>query len=98
MRYSRNSQNYSDLRAWLKSHRLVAGLTIRTLAEKLGVGHSIIGKIEDGSRKLEVFEFARYCQALGLDPHVGLDIIMAGLDDTGSVRSGDGVDATSGHD
>lgn len=79
MRYSRNSQNYSDLRAWLKMHRLSAGLTIRTLADKLKVNHSIIGKIEDGSRKLEVFEFARYCQALGVDPHAGLDIILAGL-------------------
>lgn len=80
MRYSRNSQNYSDLRAWLKTHRLAAGLTIRTLADRLGVNHSIIGKIEDGSRKLEVFEFARYCEALGVDPHAGLNVILAGLE------------------
>lgn len=79
MRYSRNSQNYADLRTWLKTHRLAAGLTIRTLADRLGVDHSIIGKIEDGSRKLEVFEFARYCEALGVDPHAGLNVIVTGL-------------------
>lgn len=82
MRYSRNSQNYADLRAWLKKHRLEAGLTIRELADQLGVGHSIIGKIEDGTRKLELFEFVRYCQALELDPHAGLEMIVAGMEQT----------------
>jgi transcriptional regulator with XRE-family HTH domain len=80
MRYSRNSKNYAVLRAWLKSQRLEAGLTIRTLAEKLGVSHSIVGKIEDGSRKLEVFEFIEYCQALGIDPHAGVDVILKSLE------------------
>lgn len=79
MRYSRNSQNYSELRAWLKMQRLEKGLTIRALAEKLGVSHSIIGKIEDGSRKLEVFEFASYCLAIGADPHIGIEVILRGI-------------------
>ncbi len=79
MRYSRNSNNYAALRAWLKEQRLDSGYTIRTLAEKLGVPHSIVGKIEDGSRKLEVFEFIEYCQALGVDPHAGLDILLKSM-------------------
>lgn len=87
MRYSRNSQNYSELRAWLKTQRLSRGFTIRSLADRLGVSHSIVGKIEDGSRKLEVFEFARYCQALEVDPHAGLDVILADLDVRGLSRT-----------
>ena len=79
MRYSRNSNNYAALRAWLKEQRLDAGYTIRTLAERLSVSHSIVGKIEDGSRKLEVFEFIEYCQALDVDPHVGLDILIKSM-------------------
>lgn len=79
MRYSRNSKSYSVLRAWLKSQRLEAGLTIRTLAERLDVPYSIIGRIEDGSRKLELFEFIEYCKAVGTDPRAGLDAILGDL-------------------
>jgi predicted transcriptional regulator len=79
MRHSRNSKNYSVLRAWLKSRRLETGLTIRMLAEKLDVPYSIIGRIEDGSRKLELFEFIEYCNAIGQDPRAGLDAILKDL-------------------
>lgn len=79
MRYSRNSKSYSMLRAWLKSQRLEAGLTLRTLTEKLDVPYSIIERIEDGSRKLELFEFIEYCNAVGTDPRVGLDAILNDL-------------------
>lgn len=80
MRHSRNSKNYAALRAWLKSQRLEAGLTIRVLAEKLEVPHSIVGKIEDGSRKMELFEFIEYCHAVGADPHEGIDTLLKNLD------------------
>jgi len=76
MRHSRNSRNYAVLRAWLTSQRLEAGLTIRALAEKLEVPHSIIGKIEDGSRKMELVEFIEYCHAVGVDPCDGLDELL----------------------
>lgn len=79
MRYSRNSKNYSFLRAWLKSQRLEAGFTIRALSEKLNVPYSIIGRIEDGSRKLELFEFIEYCNAVGVDPRVGFNAILVDL-------------------
>lgn len=79
MRHSRNSENYAVLRAWLTSRRLEAGLTIRALAEKLNVPHSVVGKIEDGSRKIELFEFISYCHALGVDPVVGFDSLLEEL-------------------
>lgn len=80
MRYSRNSKSYSVLRVWLKSRRLEAGLTIRTLAERLEVPYSIVGRIEDGGRKLEFFEFIEYCNALGVNPRDGFDAVLNDLD------------------
>lgn len=79
MRYSRNSIHYERLRAWLVQHRHANGLSIRALAEKLGIHHSIVGKIEDGSRKLDLLEFIEYCDALNVDPHYGIDEILNSL-------------------
>ncbi|WP_444997918.1 helix-turn-helix domain-containing protein [Aliikangiella sp. IMCC44359] len=79
MRYSRNSTHYAALRKWLISCRKEAGLSIRDLAEKLEISHSIVGKIEDGTRKIEIFEFVDYCSALDVDPHKGLEVVMNSL-------------------
>jgi len=54
---------YNTLRKWLKNARKSSGLTIRELAAQLGVHHSIVGKVESGDRKLELFEFINYCNA-----------------------------------
>ncbi len=72
---SPHSKKYTTLRNWLKSNREASGMTLRQLAEKLGVHHSILGKIESGDRKLELFEYINYCKALDIDPSEGLDII-----------------------
>ena len=48
-------------------------MSIRALAEKLELHHSIIGKIEQGGRKIDILEFAEYCKALDVDPHEGLE-------------------------
>ncbi len=79
MRHSRNSSHYLQLRNWLIKNRENADLSIRALAARLGVHHSIIGKIEDGTRKLELFEFIEYCQALDIDPKDGLAIATQSL-------------------
>ena len=36
----------------------------RALAERLGVVHSFVGKVETGDRRLDVFEFVEYCMGL----------------------------------
>lgn len=51
-------------------------MSIRALAEKLELHHSIIGKIEQGGRKIDILEFAEYCKALDVDPHEGLDLLL----------------------
>ena len=60
---------------WLKKGREDQGLSMRALAEVLGVPHSFVQKVEMLERKLDVMEYVRYCSALGLDPKIGLDVM-----------------------
>jgi transcriptional regulator with XRE-family HTH domain len=73
------SEKYQALRKWLKAERQKQeGLTLRVLAARLGIHHSIVGKIEQGERKLDVMEFVEYCEALGVDPVAGIRVIVSG--------------------
>ncbi len=63
--YSKDSRVLTE---YLRNSRKEAGLTIRQLAEKMDVHHSIIGKIETGERRLDVIEFIEYCQVLDIEP------------------------------
>jgi transcriptional regulator with XRE-family HTH domain len=64
---------------WLKGHREAQKLTMRQLAEKLGVPHSYVGKIEQAERRLDVAEYLTYCEALGVSPIDGLKVINPDL-------------------
>lgn len=80
MNRSLYSKYYDALRLWLKNKRDLKGLSIRALAEKLGVHHSIVGKIEQSRRKVDIVEFVEYCRILEIDPHEGLDIIISEME------------------
>lgn len=67
-RASIHGAEHDALRTWLISKRQLAGLTQRELADKLGVVRSLVGKVETGERRLDVIEFASYCEALGAAP------------------------------
>ena len=67
--YSKESK---QLTSWLKERRIESGLTIRQLAAKLGWASSIVGKIEQGERRLDVVEYVQYCSALDADANEGL--------------------------
>jgi transcriptional regulator with XRE-family HTH domain len=56
------------LQQHLIAARLVAGLTQRGFAEKLGKHQSYVSKVESGVRRLDVIEFIGWMQALELDP------------------------------
>lgn len=77
MKTSPYSPQYDELRSWLKREREKKGLTLRDVAAIIGRHHSIIGKLEQSSRKIDIVEFVDYCGALGIDPHEGLNIIQA---------------------
>ena len=67
-----SSKRYLELVAWLKNARKEQGLSMRAMAELIGEPHSFIQKVESIERKLDVYEFVQYCEALKLDPCVGI--------------------------
>ena len=77
MKTSVYSSEYVALREWLANARTAQGLTIRELGERLDIHHSVIGKIESGGRKLDVIEYVKYCEALGVNPADGLAAVEA---------------------
>lgn len=74
-RDSIHSTQQQQLRSIFKHQREALGLTQRELANKMGVIYSLIGKIETGDRRLDVFEFMTYCYALHLDPNAVMQLL-----------------------
>lgn len=64
------------LRSWLRHERQAQKLTMRVLAERLDRPHSFVQRVEEGDRRLDVVEFVQYCQALGVDPQIGLYLVV----------------------
>lgn len=73
IRLSIHSAEHAYLRQLLIQRRLELGLSQRALAARLNVIHSFIGKVETGDRRLDIFEFVKYCDALEWD---ALDILQ----------------------
>ena len=67
LRLSVHSTEYIYLRNQLIQRRLDLGLSQRELAQKMGVIHSFIGKVETGDRRLDIFELIEYCEYLEWD-------------------------------
>ena len=80
MNRSLYSSCYDSLRSWLIVKRQEKGISIRALADLQGRHHSIIGKIEQSRRKIDIVEFVEYCKTLDVDPHEGLDVIISNID------------------
>lgn len=76
MKPSAYAKHYAALRAWLKVQRESQGLSLRDAAARVGRHHSVIGKLEQNRRRIDLVEYVEYCQALGLDPHAGLDVVI----------------------
>ena len=76
MKPSSYSPHYDKLRAWMKQKREESGLSLRAVGELVGRHHSVVGKLEQDRRKIEMLEFIAYCQAVGADPHEGLDLLL----------------------
>lgn len=63
------------LREWLIDKRKSLSLSQRQLAERLGVIHSLVGKVEKGERRLDLVEFVTYCEAMDVAESELLNII-----------------------
>ncbi|MCU4541198.1 helix-turn-helix domain-containing protein [Acinetobacter bereziniae] len=67
LKLSIHSPEYIWLRQLFIKRREELGLSQRALAARLDVVYSFVGKVETGDRRLDVFEFVAYCEALELD-------------------------------
>lgn len=76
MKKSIYDTGYIELTKWLKYNREQKKITLRGLAKKLHISHSIVWGIENSSRRLDVLEYMEYCKALDLDPLEGINIIQ----------------------
>ncbi|WP_420553788.1 helix-turn-helix domain-containing protein [Neptuniibacter marinus] len=75
MKPSTYSKQYQELRLWLKAKREERGLSIRAVAEILQRHHSVIGKLEQDRRRIDIIELVAYCHAIGADPHEAIDVL-----------------------
>ena len=81
MKTSIYSKPYEKLREWLKEQRgKDEKNTLRKLGEELDIHYSTLHKIEHGRRKIDLVEYVRYCKAMDVDPHEGIDVIIKHLD------------------
>ena len=86
MKTSVYSSHYDKLRLWLKAHREEQSLSLREVSEKWGKHHSILGKIEQAGRKIELVEFIELCDILMVDPHDGLTLLIKSIEESPKSR------------
>ncbi|MFW1807138.1 helix-turn-helix domain-containing protein [Acinetobacter ursingii] len=72
LKLSVHSEEHIWLRHFFIARKKELDLSQRDLAGRLGVVYSFVGKVETGDRRLDIFEFISYCNALKLDP---LDVL-----------------------
>lgn len=60
---------YQNLCEELRKARQEAGLLQAGLAKKLRKPQSFVSRVEDGQRRLDIFEFLFYTRAINLDPY-----------------------------
>lgn len=68
----------------LREVREVLGLSQTALALRLGRNQQWVSLMENGSRRLDVIEFAEVCLALDADPTIILAPVIAALRDSRS--------------
>ncbi|MBL1274794.1 MAG: helix-turn-helix transcriptional regulator [Ectothiorhodospiraceae bacterium] len=54
---------------------------MRELAVQLNVSHSWVAKVEQNERRLDLLEYVRLCNSLGVNPSTGLTKIKSALKD-----------------
>jgi len=69
------SNKYLDLVSWLKKSREEQGLSLRDLGNRLNKPHSFVQKVEGLQRKLDIYEYVKYCEELDIKPEEGLKFL-----------------------
>ena len=68
-----NDSRYKALIKWLKAVRNEQGLSVRDLGKLIDEPHQFVVKVETCERKLNVYEYVQYCEALNVEPSEGLN-------------------------
>jgi cytoskeletal protein RodZ len=70
------SEKYNQLNALFKQQRIALGLSMRDLGVIIKEPHSFVQKVEANQRKLDIFQYVQYCEALQINPAEALKILM----------------------
>jgi transcriptional regulator with XRE-family HTH domain len=62
------TRHYEILREKVRRMRKEAGLNQRKLAQRLGTVQTVVARVEQGERRLDLIEFYWFCRALNVDP------------------------------
>jgi transcriptional regulator with XRE-family HTH domain len=65
---AQHAQSYRIVPGLLREMRDGAGLTQRQLGDRLGKPHSWVYNCETANRRVDVAEFAAWCEACGVKP------------------------------
>ena len=66
---------YENLINWLVSIRKERGLTVSDVGALIGEHHQLVSRIETLQRKLNVYEYIQYCDALEINSDEGLNLL-----------------------
>ena len=69
-----HSREYRALIDWLVAQRKAKRIRTHELADLVGIERSIISKIENYVRRLDVAEYIQFCNAIDIDPTEGIRV------------------------
>ena len=75
MNKNTHAPKYEALIEWLISVRKDRGLTVRDVGLLIDEPFQFVSKVENCQRRLNVYEFVQYCEALGVEPKKGINIV-----------------------
>jgi transcriptional regulator with XRE-family HTH domain len=76
MMRSIHNHEYRLLLDFMQQVREALGVTQVMLAQRLRTTQSYVSKCERGERRMDVIEYVRYCDALGVDAAVLMDVFL----------------------
>lgn len=74
---STKNSRYVLLIDWLRQERIKRDLTVREVGALIDEPFQFVSKVETIERKLNVYEFVQYCEALGLEPTEGINLLKS---------------------
>jgi len=70
------NERYRKLVGWLMAERKFKKISQKELSERLGFPNSsYVSKIEQFERRMDVLEYVKICEVIGLNPKEGLEIL-----------------------